>query len=149
MGFGEQPAGIGLAGLSQVTGLDRAAAPAPAALAFDGQTKNFKLSAEGGYEGQHPVDAKFWLVMRTALASIRSAVHIGQGVSNIAYIDPRTIQATVVDYVRVAAQPMVRAGEVRVESVEVDTAVRGRIVFRVTYVNLITGRRQTPGFAVN
>jgi len=145
MGFGSAPFGTTPFGLdAQVISVRRQRKP-PAALAFNGLTKDYELDADGQYKGVHPVDAKVFLILRTAVGSLRSAPDIGQGVSNLRYIERDRIRAYAQDQVRRALAAVVAAKEIRIESITVDSAARGRVVLVVTYVNLITLRRQvTP-----
>lgn len=115
----------------------------PAALAFDGLTKNFKLTAGGQYEAVHPIDARYFQILRTAVGSIRSAPNTGQGISNLKYIDPLTIDAYVRDQVRLVSADMVAAKEIRVLNVTIALSVRGRIAAQVDYENLKSGARKT------
>ena len=116
---------------------------APAALAFDGSSRNFKLDSDGQYESAHPIDARVFNLLRIAAGSIRSAVDVGQTVRAIRYIDQRTIRATIEDRVRTVLAPMIAAGEIRLLTVDIDTETRGRVLFAVNYVNLVTRRRET------
>jgi hypothetical protein len=137
-GCGESPCGLD----TQTPTAPRNVTP-PAALAFNGITKDFSLDANGLYESAHPVDSRFFNVMRIAANSIRSAQDVGHTVGSIAYIDKRTVQASVENRVRVAAADMVNAGLVRIRDIELDTSVRGRIAYAVHYVNLVTQRKDT------
>lgn len=116
---------------------------APAALAFDGATRNFSINSAGEYESAHPVDARVFTLLRTALGSIRSAPDVGQSVGAMQYIDQRTIRATVQDRVRTVLAPLLAAGEIRILTIDIDTETRGRVLFAVNYQNLVTRRRQT------
>lgn len=143
MGAGTDPAGANIAGLDLQTPSRERIATVPAALAFDGATRNFKLDDRGRYVEAHPVDAKVFLILRTELSSIRSAAGTGQGVRSIRYIDKKTIKASVTNRVNTALSKVVAAREIRIDSVDVDTSVRAGIVFAVNYVNLVTGRPGT------
>lgn len=138
---GEGPCGLDVLNLSVI---DRP--NAPAALAFDGMTKDYILDDDGRYVGAHPVDAKVFLLCRTALRSIKSAPELGQTASLIQYIRPQTIVAEVTDAFRVVLQPVVDAGEIEFRGVEVDTSVRGRIFARPEYFNRVTGRIRPENF---
>jgi hypothetical protein len=146
MGLGTSPCGFGACGFDLQQPSGRVNRRIPDALDFDGGTKNFKLDDDGLYVGAHPVDAKTFLICRTTAGSIRSAPGLGQTVGQIPYIDQRTVQATVSDRFRSALSTVVAAGEIRIERIDVDTAVRGRIMTTIHYVNLVTGKRQSPQF---
>lgn len=146
MGIGSYPCGTTLCGLDAAFTTDRRAVRPPTALVFDGVQRDFQLDTDGRYKQAHPVDAKVFLILRTVAGSIRSAVDVGQTVSAIEYIDPVNINATVQDRITVALAPTVAAAEISVENIDIDTAIRGRIMFRVDYVNLVTGSRQNIVF---
>lgn len=141
MGLGSDPCGQSPCGLDNQTPSVARTAKAPAALDFDGEKRDFRLDDEGQYVAAHPVDAKVFLIVRTALRSIRSAPNLGQTVGDIAYIDQRTIRSNVESRLRGALAPVVAAGEIRILGIELDTSVRGRIVAAVHYENLVTRKR--------
>lgn len=142
MGFGTSPAGAAPAGTDLPTTTEARAARTPPALQFDGSTRDFQRDATGtGFVAQHPVDAKVFLILRTALGSIRSAVDTGQGLQNLKYIDPLKIRAQAEDYVKIALQQPIAAGEISLLSIELDTSTRGRVIERVNYTNLLTGKK--------
>lgn len=143
MGMGTDPAGANIAGFDQQTPSRERIATVPAALAFDGATKNFKLDDRGRYVAAHPVDAKVFMILRTLQKSIRSASGTGQTVSDIRYIDKKTIQASVENRVRTALGPVAQANEISIDSIEVETMQFGGVAFAVNYVNRVTGRRET------
>lgn|SRR5512138_21355 len=143
MGFGTHPWGLAPFGFDpQVFSSARDATP-PAALAFDGTTRNYKLDSRGRFQEAHPVDAKVFLILRTLAGSIRSAPTTGQTVNAIAYIDQLRVRAQVEDRVRSALAPVINAGEIRLDNIEIDTSVRGRIMFEVTYFNRVSGKPET------
>lgn len=146
MGAGDDDAGEGLMGLDVRTYDPLVKRRAPAALAFDGIAKDFLLDSSGQYVAAHPVDAKVFLICRTALASIKSSRNLGQTVGNIKYIDRQRIRAQVEDAFRVALAPVVAAGEIELRSIEIDTEIRGRIAARPNYVNLVLGRNRPDDF---
>ncbi len=143
MGLGTGACGYGLCGLDLQTPSGRANRRIPDALEFDGQTRDFVLDDDGNYKGVHPVDAKVFLILRTVAGSIRSSKSTGQTVNAIPYIDQRTIRAEVSDRVRTALADVVAAGEITINKIELDTEVRGRVVFACHYTNLVTARRKT------
>lgn len=142
MGLGSDPCGASPCGLdSQITTEITAKGP-PAALVFDGSKRDFELDSDGLYRAAHPIDAKVFLILRTALGSIRSARDVGQGVSSIEYIDTVRIRSIVEDRVRSALSGLVDAGQIQIQSIEIDTSVRTRIAFAVNYQNLVSARLQ-------
>jgi hypothetical protein len=143
MGFGSSPAGSGPAGIDAPTTTDARIAARPQALAFDGLTLDFVRSATGGFVSVHPIDAKYFNRLRIAAGSIRSASATGQGVSNLKWIDPLTIEAFVRDQVSLISTDMIADGEITLNGIDLDLAVAGRVLFAVTYTNLHTGKTDT------
>lgn len=144
MPLGSFPAGFGPAGIDPAASSAAAAALPTGAPALDGLTRDFIQDATtGDFARQHPIDAKFFNLMRIVVGSVRSALAVGQGIGNLKWIDPRTINAFVTDQVTQAAAQMLEAGEIAIHQVIIDSAVRGRVAFQVDYTNLQTGQRQT------
>lgn len=142
MGFGSAPAGSGPAGIDAPTSTAQRLAVRPSALAFDGTTLDFIRSPAGGFAAAHPIDAKYFNRLRIAAGTIRSASATGQGVGNLKWIDPLTIEAFVNDQVSLVSADMIAASEITVHGVTVDLSVSGRVAFEVDYTNIITGSRQ-------
>ena len=140
MGLGSSPAGATPAGFDASTTTEQRIATKIAAYKVDGSTRDYVRDSEGRHVGQHPIDAKVWHRLRILSGSIRSAPGTGQGVGNLKWIDPLTIDAYVRDQVTLALQDMVDAGDIAVRTITTDTVVRGRVMFQVDYVNLRTGR---------
>lgn len=141
MGAGEFPCGTTPCGLDGLVSTGRTRPEPPAALGFDGQTKDFMLDARGRYVGEHPVDAKVFLIVRTALRSMRSAPMTGQTLTEMQYIEPLTIQSLTENKLTTALAAVVAAGEIQIHSIDVDTSVPGRLAARLNYTNLVTRRR--------
>lgn len=143
MGFGTSPLGLAPVGFDEPTTTESRRIKRPAALKLDGQTKDFVSDGAGGIVPAHPVDAKFFHRLRIAKGTIGSAPDLGQGISQLKWIDPLTINAFVTDQVTLATQDMVEAGEVQIHQILVDTSTRGRVMFQVDYTNLLSGKRDT------
>jgi hypothetical protein len=140
MGIGSAPAGAGPAGLDLPASTEQRQAATPVALAFDGQTLDFKLDENGRYVSAHPVDTKVFHRLRIRKLSIRSAPGTGNDVGNSQWIEPRTIEAEVRDHVRVATEDMIVAGEIEDRGIELDLTVRGRVAYRYNYWNRLSGK---------
>jgi hypothetical protein len=140
MGFGSAPLGSTPAGFDAATTTEQRVAVKIAAYKVDGLTRDYVRDSAGRYVGEHPVDAKVFHRLRILTGTIRSAPGTGQGVGSLKWIDPATIQAFVSDQVNLTLQDMVEAGDIQIRAITVDTAVRGRVLFQVDYVNLRTGR---------
>jgi hypothetical protein len=142
MGLGSSSLGAAPFGFDSPVFTDARDVTPPPALAFDGTTRDFQLDSAGRFIAEHPVDAKVFAALRTVAGSIRSAPTVGQTINSIAYIDQQRIRSQVEDRVRAALAPMTNAGEIRIENIEIDTSIRGRIALQVDYVNLILGARR-------
>ena len=83
-GIGWFPAGIGAAGHDPVIppGAPRDVYP-PAALQFDGQTRNYPLNETGFYEASHPVDQRVALALSISRGAIAAAPNIGNRLRTI------------------------------------------------------------------
>lgn len=143
MGFGESPLGLAPLGLEDPVTTDALVVSQPAALRFDGSTLDYVQDSSGRLVGEHPIDAKYFHRLRIASGTIRSAPGTGQGVSNLKWIDPLTIESFVRDEVNLVSDDMIAAGEIELHEITVDLAVRSRVVFAVDYTNLRTGGRRT------
>lgn len=146
MALGEDDCGIGLCGLDVMNFSALARPTAPAALAFDGLKKDFELDDDGRFVGSHPVDAKVFILCRTAIGSIKSASTTGQTLSNLEFIDKQRIQAQAEDAFRVVLAPVIAAGEIELLDIEVDATIRGRVLVRPNYKNLVSGRPRPSTF---
>lgn len=147
MGAGDFPAGFGPCGMDPLPPPvpPRAVTP-PAALRFDGATKDFLLDAEGHYLAIHPVDQAVALALLVGLGTAPSAPAVGAAFRQIKRITPSTkVQATNMATAALAA--LVRAGKVGVLSIAVEVRLpQGATLIAVTYQNLLT--KKTPTFSL-
>lgn len=140
MGLGSAPAGAGPAGLDLPASTDERQAATPQALLLDGSTLDFSLDANGRYVTAHPIDAKLFNRLRIRGGSMRSAPLTGNGVANRNYIDPKTIESSVRDEIRLATEDMIAAGEIEERGLELDLSVRGRVSYLYRYFNVKSGK---------
>lgn len=146
LGAGWFPAGYGAAGYDPVIppGAPRNVRP-PAALRFDGQTRDFPLSATGFYEESHPVDQQVALALCVSRGAIASASTIGNKLRTISRVGRNTAETLARTYIREGLAPFIAGKSIEVQDVQVDTSVPGRLLFAVTYLNLeaayLTGNR--------
>lgn len=110
----------------------------PGALSFNGETRDFDVDAAGRYAPRHWVDAAVWFQIRTRLGSIRSAPDLGNGVRNLKYIDRVKTPKIVQDRVLSSLSKLLARGLIRIKRIVVDLSHRGRILYQVDYVNLVT-----------
>jgi len=144
MGAGNFPAGFGPAGLDPLPDPvpPRSVTP-PAALRYDGATKDFPLDANGHYLGIHPVDQAVALALLIGLGTISSARNTGAAFRQIKRITPSTVaQAT--DMANAALKDLVRAKKIEILDISVETRVPpGATLVAVSYTNLVTKKRAT------
>lgn len=139
MGIGASPAGAGPAGADLAASTDQRFAATPAALAFDGQTKDFSLDTNGRYVAAHPIDTKVFHRLRILAGSMRSAPATGNGIGG-KWIDAKTIEATIRDQIRVTLEDMITAREIEDRGLVIDLSVRGRVALEYSYFNVRSGR---------
>ena len=137
MGAGSFGAGEGAAGEDIPTPPDapRNVTP-PAALLFDGRTRDFPLNAQGRYRRVHPVDQRVALALLIAYGTIASAPTVGDKVRRITKIVKST-PGQVAGFVNEALDTMLRAGDIVLRDVQIETnRVNGTILLAVSYTNL-------------
>lgn len=138
-GFGWLPAGVGPAGYNPVVppNAPRDVRP-PAALLFDGGTRDFPLDENGFYRAIHPVDQKVALALCVSRGAIAAVPGIGNKLRTIQRVRPDVAVTLVKNYVREALADLIAAKSIQIESdgIAVDASVPGRLLFAVTYLNL-------------
>jgi hypothetical protein len=140
MGLGSEPLGTVPLGLESEYLTEIVPIRQPTALRIDGTTKDFIQSADGQMEFAHPIDQMMFNLCRIATGSVRSSTATGNNISNSRYIDRVTIQQTIDTEIARRVMHLTSTGEVTLLGNEVDSSVRGRVVFRVNYKNNITGK---------
>jgi hypothetical protein len=136
-GFGWLPAGVGPAGYNPVVppNAPRDVRP-PAALLFDGGTRDFPLDENGFYRAIHPVDQKVALALCVSRGAIAAVPGIGNKLRTIQRVRRDVAITLVNNYVREALADLIAAKSIQVDKIEVDPDVPGRLLFAVTYLNL-------------
>jgi hypothetical protein len=147
-GAGTWPAGNTPAGLDGQPAITVVVKTPPPALAWNVETKDYIETADGDHKAAHPVDAKVLLILMTVAGSMRSAPGIGTDLARSRYINVGKEQRRVDDIIATRLGDMVKAREISLLGNEVDTSVRGRLVVRVNYRNMLTGRLETPSINV-
>jgi len=110
----------------------------PRAEAFDPSTKRFYLQdANGNYIDVHPVDQIMALRCTTLVGQSKSATDLGTRLAIVCARQPssRVPQLAYSEVSRVVAD-LIANGDILLISVVSNTAVRGRNLFAITYVNL-------------
>jgi len=138
MGAGAFPAGAGPAGQDPV------AAPSapqrqrpPGAMLYDAATGGWALDEKGQYKTVHFVDQKVALALCIAQWELGPVADFGNRFRRLTRLPRARLAAAAEDAVRVALAQPLRDREIELLSVQVDTAVRGRLVVVVTYKNLL------------
>lgn len=137
LGIGWYAAGYGPAGYDPVIppSAPRNVYP-PAALRFDGQTRDFPLNANGFYENSHPVDQEVSLALCVSRGAIASASNVGNKLRTISRVSPTVAETLARTYINEGLAPLVAAKSIQVDNITIDTSVPGRLLFAVTYLNL-------------
>lgn len=141
MPFGAYLCGIGFAGFAPVIppGAPRRVSP-PAALLFDGASRDFPLDENGFYRESHPVDQEVSLALCISRGAIASASSVGNKLRTISRVSQSVAEALARSYIRDALASLVSRKAIEVQNVTIDTTVPGRLLFAVTYLNLETAR---------
>lgn len=137
LGIGWFPAGFGPAGYDPVVppNAPRDVRP-PAALLFDGETRDFPLDANGFYREVHPVDQRVALALCISRGAIASVPGIGNKLRTIQRVRRDVAETLARNYINEALAEMLSSKSIRIEKITIDTAVAGRLLFAVTYLNL-------------
>lgn len=141
MSFGAYLAGMGLAGYAPIIppSAPRIVNP-PAALRFDGGSRDFPLDANGFYQESHPVDQEVALVLSISRGAIASDSSVGNKLRTISRVSPRVAETLARSYIREGLAPLVARKSIEIQDVSIDQSVPGRLLFAVTYLNLETAR---------
>jgi hypothetical protein len=139
LGIGWYPAGLGPAGYDPVIPPDapRGVHP-PAALMFDGQTRDFPLDENGFYREVHPVDQKVELALSVSRGAIASVPGIGNKLRTIQRVRKEVAETLARSYIREALADLLASKAIQINNIDIDidTSVAGRLLFAVTYLNL-------------
>jgi phage gp46-like protein len=141
MSFGAYLCGIGLAGFAPIIppNAPRRVSP-PAALLFDGSSRDFPLDENGFYQESHPVDQEVSLALCISRGAIASASGVGNKLRTISRVSQSVAEALARAYIRDALASLVSRKAIEVQNVTIDTTVPGRLLYAVTYLNLETAR---------
>jgi hypothetical protein len=144
MGIGnDYPAGQGIAGGPALTARDRNAPPVPTAARFDPATKTFPFNELGQLEQEHPVDQAMVIACTFVRGRLKSAPATGNGLPARGRVHPAQLEHVARDEMSIATRRLVQNGDVQLLSVTATSAVAGRVMVEVAYVNLRTGAEQT------
>lgn len=147
MGAGNFPAGFGPCGMDPLPPPvpPRSVTP-PAALRFDGASKDFLLDAEGHYLAIHPVDQAVAIALLVGLGTVTSAPGVGAAFRQIKRITPST-KTQAEDMARSALAKLTRAKKIQILDIEVEVQLpQGAVRVAVSYANLVT--QKTPTFSL-
>lgn len=135
-GLGVYPAGMGPMGYSPSVppNAPRDVRP-PAALYFDGQTRDFPLDENGFYREIHPVDQKVALQLSLPRGAIASVTAIGNKLRTIQRVRPSVAETLCRSHIREALAELLSAKSIEIQQIKVEPD-DGRLLFAVTYLNL-------------
>jgi hypothetical protein len=146
MGAGDYPAGDGPAGLDPVQSVDaRSGARAPAALRFDAETREFLIDESteeyANFLESHPVDQGMSLSLLVRRGDVPAVPELGNELHRVTGTKS-TLAAQINRYVMNAypLRDLVLAREIEVTSVQYSWSAIGRLIVRVDYRNLVTGK---------
>jgi hypothetical protein len=107
----------------------------PAALYFDGQTRDFPLDENGFYREIHPVDQKVALQLSLPRGAIASVTAIGNKLRTIQRVRPSVAETLCRSHIREALAELLSAKSIEIQQIKVEPD-DGRLLFAVTYLNL-------------
>src|SRR5690242_18105687 len=145
MPAGDYLAGIGPAGFDPVTDPPaRKVLRGPAAMAYDGASRDWPLNVQNNYRSVHPVDQQMALSVLVRKGTIASAPNVGSTLHEITHLSAKTLQSDVDNRVRTSepAATLVRNGQAKILRNRIDVSGNALQV-AVEYVNLATGQNIT------
>ena len=147
MPAGDYPAGAGPAGFDPVSDpLARRVFRGPAAMAYDGASRDWPLTPQNNYRSVHPVDQMMALSVLVRKGSIASAPIVGSTLHEIAYLNEK-LEGDVADRVKTSepAATLLKGGRAAIKQIQVE---RTRSGFKtvVSYVNLVTGNKRDVSY---
>jgi hypothetical protein len=151
LGIGWYAAGYGPAGYAPVI---PAGAPrvvrAPDALKLDGPTKDYLLDDDGFYQSVHPVDQQVALAMIVSRGAIAAVPELGNQLRTIRRVSKNVAIALAKSFVREALDGLVASKSIKINDVQIDADVPGRLFVQVMYTNLelSDGSVQTANFSL-
>lgn len=147
LGLGWFPAGIGPAGYDPVVPPDapRNVRP-PAALRLDGASRDYVLDADGFYAESHPVDQKVGLALLVSRGAIAAVPDLGNRLRTIRRVSAAVAETLARQHIREALADLISGKSIEIESIVIDTAVAGRLLFSVAYRNLELDRDSVTTF---
>jgi hypothetical protein len=134
-GYGTSGSGIGPAGHDPVSApSDQVVRTLPLALHFDPSTGDATMLSTGRLQADHPVDAWMDLTFSVRRGSLRSSPDVGHTLGEIRY-QTATLEADVKDRINSAVSARVKAGDLRIDSIQVVRQQFGFVAI-TTYTNL-------------
>lgn len=136
MSAGDELAGDGFAGEPGVPVLPSVPRARPAAIHFDGTSRDFTRDSDGRYTAIHPVDSRVEMALMVEFGRFGSSASTGHSLRDIRYLDPTRLGAEVRDRVRRALKRLTDAGDITIENIEHDArAASGALLVGVDYFN--------------
>lgn len=157
MGAGDLPAGDDLAGdgFELEVSRPRNVSP-PAAILYDGASRDFPIDATGLPVEEHPTDQKVSLALIVVQGTVAGSSTLGSKLRNKRLINSETIRTEVAYIVNTALASLVAAKEIVIVRIDVDLGAPDRVLVRVVYENLLLNaalskaeRTRTQGVTFN
>jgi hypothetical protein len=107
------------------------------ALLFDLKTRSFVQNADGTLAHIHPIDQAVAFLVYFQQGSVPSDPTLGNRIQKrVERASPRVIPSIVNDEITRALAPLTANNDIKLLSIVVDVATRGRVLYAVSYVNL-------------
>lgn len=115
----------------------------PDAVKLDPETGAHFIDENGNFEEQHPVDHEVQMLMFPEAGSMKSTPLIGNTLGRVKHIaSGDKHRVTVEGRVNFDLKPMVDAKKIEILGIRVQVPVGNRTMTEVSYMNLITSRKQ-------
>lgn len=121
----------------------------PAALYYDGRTRDFLLDSNGQYRGIHPSDEGMAMSFSMRKGDCSAAPDVGNTLYEITYITADDIDAQIETHVRNAypCSRLIAEGKVRIDSIVHETRPESNgLAVVVNYTNLDTSQRESASW---
>ena len=109
----------------------------PAAIRYDGATRDFPLDDAGLYIEEYPTDQKVGLALIVVAGSLSGSPNIGSKLRAKRYLNPLTIRTEILFVIKVALADLLKAKEIALARVDVELVSGTRLLVSVVYENLL------------
>lgn len=110
----------------------------PAAILYDGATRDFPRDENGLYVEEHPTDQKVGLALIVIEGTLSGSPNIGSKLREGRYLNPLTIRTEITYVVKTALADLIKAKEIALVRIDVElVSGSARLLVRVVYENLL------------